>query len=183
VNVICLAPVGDVDTAVLEVGRRAIRVVLYADPLDLAPLPAPDYAWDEQRGQYNSSLVLRDLLPRRPGEAIKICGLTEKDLFIPMLSFVYGQAQVGGEAALVSLARLRQEFYGLPANPDLLAERAGKEILHEIGHTFGLVHCQDVHCVMSLCTNLRQLDVKGGGFCSGCRALLMEQMPGEERLK
>ena len=78
-------------------------------------------------------------------------------------------------AAIVSLARLRQEFYGLPPNAELLAARARKEVLHELGHTFGLVHCPEVDCTMSLSTNVRQLDLKGSGYCTDCRALIAEK--------
>ena len=171
-NQICLAAVGEVDRAVMELGERAILESLNRACLPIPALPAPDYAWDAERQQYNSSLVLQQVRERMPPGALKICGITEYDLFIPMLSFIYGQAQVDGSAAVVSLARLRQEFYGLPSNPALLAERAAKEILHEIGHTFGLLHCPDIRCVMSLCTNIRQLDLKGEEYCGGCRALL-----------
>jgi predicted Zn-dependent protease len=107
--------------------------------------------------------------------AVKALVVTEVDLFIPMLSFIYGQAQLGGPAAIVSLARLRQEFYDLPADAGLLGERARKESLHELGHTLGLVHCHDAGCVMSLATNIRQVDLKSGDYCRLCRALLAER--------
>ncbi len=68
--------------------------------------------------------------------------LTGRDLFVPVLTFVFGQAQLGGRVAVVSLARLRQEFYGMAPNGEILMERAVKEALHETGHTFGLVHCR-----------------------------------------
>ena len=47
----------------------------------------------------------------------RLLGVTERDLFVPVLSFVYGQAQLGGRVAVVSLARLRPEFHGLPGWP------------------------------------------------------------------
>ena len=94
-----------------------------------------------------------------------------------MLTFIFGQAQLGGRLALVSLARLRQEFYGLPSDRELLRERALKESLHELGHTFGLLHCREAACTMSLATGIRQLDAKGGGYCAGCAALLHEKIP------
>ena len=101
-------------------------------------------------------------------------GVTEVDLFIPMLSYIFGQAQLGGRAAIISTARLRQEFYDLPADGAILVERARKEALHELGHTFGLVHCEDRGCAMSLSTNIRQVDLKNPSYCGACRALLRE---------
>ena len=96
--------------------------------------------------------------------------VTDRDLFIPVLTFVYGHAQLGGRVAVVSLARLRQEFYGMAPNHELLLERAAKEALHESGHTFGLVHCADRSCAMSLATNIRQIDDRQAAFLHAVRA-------------
>jgi archaemetzincin len=103
-----------------------------------------------------------------PGDAGKLLAVTERDLFVPVLTFVFGQAQLGGRAAVVSLARLRQEFYGLEPNRECFLERAAKEALHETGHLFGLVHCADRSCAMSLATNVRQIDTKQAAFCAPC---------------
>ncbi len=132
----------------------------------------PQAAYDITRRQYGSALLLRRLVEAAPPGAVKILGLTEHDLFIPMLSFLFGQAQVGGVAALVSLARLRPEFHGWPPEPALLRERARKECFHELGHAFGLVHCEDRGCVMSLSTALAQVDAKRAEYCQDCQALL-----------
>jgi archaemetzincin len=133
------------------------------------PLPAVDFAFDRERGQYRSIEVLEMLAKVCPQDAVKLLAVTERDLFIPVLTFVFGQAQLNGRLAVISLARLRQEFYGLPANQEILLERAGKEALHEAGHTFGLVHCSDRECAMSLSTNVRQVDAKRG-YCPACGA-------------
>ena len=173
-NRLVLMSVGMVDPDMLgcvaEAAARqfGVDVVCEPDPLDPAP------AWDQRRLQYSSSLILRQVAECSPPDHSKMLAMTEVDLFIPMLSFIYGQAQLGGSAAIVSLARLRQEFYGFPAEADLLRERARKEALHELGHTVGLVHCADVGCVMALATNIRQVDLKSESFCHVCRALLGE---------
>jgi archaemetzincin len=171
-----------VEEAVVADVKAAVASA-FALPVETQPaLPEPVSAWDPARRQYSSSPILEAVRDACPRGAAKLLALTERDLFIPMLSFLYGQAQVDGVAALVSLARLRQEFYGLPPRADILLERTRKEALHELGHAFGLVHCQDRGCVMSLATNIRQLDVKGSGFCGGCRALLDDRLwSGEER--
>jgi archaemetzincin len=112
------------------------------------------------------------LLRRCPEDGYKLLAVTGRDLFIPVLTFVFGHAQLGGRAGIVSLARLRQEFYGLPADPDIFRERAGKETLHEGGHLFGLVHCAERRCAMSLATGIRQIDSKENSFCPPCTARL-----------
>ena len=144
----------------------------FAAPVRKMELPAADFAYDAARGQYGSIPVLGALVERRPEDALKLLAITERDLFIPVLTFVYGHAQLGGRVAVISLARLRQEFYGLPPNQPVFLERALKEALHETGHTFGLVHCADRECAMSLATNIRQIDLKRAAFCASCAAHL-----------
>jgi archaemetzincin len=135
-------------------------------------LPAIEFAFDAARRQYGSAGVLEMLMRICPEDALKLLAVTERDLFIPVLTFVYGHAQLGGRVAAISLARLRQEFYGLPPNREVFLERAHKEALHETGHTFGLVHCADRQCAMALATNIRQIDGKRAAFCAACAARL-----------
>jgi archaemetzincin len=171
---IAVAPVGDLPAAVLGDVAAGVSETFEAQTGMMEPLPQPEFAWDAARRQYSSTHVLRELARLYPRPDGKVLGVTACDLFIPMLSFVYGQAQLGGALAVVSMARLRQEFYGLSANPPLTLLRLRKEAAHELGHAFGLVHCADRTCPMSLSTNIHQLDLKGGAFCGACRSLLQE---------
>ncbi|MDZ4797374.1 MAG: hypothetical protein SGI92_04385 [Bryobacteraceae bacterium] len=134
------------------------------------------FAFDAKRRQYNSGLLLHRMVEWCPPEADCVIGLIEEDLFIPMLSFVYGQAQVGGPCGLVAAARLRQEFYHMRGDATLFRRRARKEVLHEIGHTLTLVHCADPQCVMSLATGLPQVDRKSETYCPPCRLIALEQV-------
>ena len=109
----------------------------------LPPLTIPEAAYDTKRGQYQSVEIMKMLAQHAPLDASRVLGVTDVDLAIPMLSFLFGQAQFDGPIAVVSLCRLHQEFYGLPPQENLLRERTVKEVLHELGHTFGLVHCSD----------------------------------------
>lgn len=156
-------------------GCAAIRGRLEQElEVPVKPVAIPDlaFAYDPKRGQYASFLILELLVRICPGDALKLLAVTGYDLFIPVLTFVFGHAQLGGRVALVSFARLRQEFYGLAANREIFLERACKEALHETGHTFGLVHCADRACVMSLATNVRHIDGKQAAFCAACAARL-----------
>ena len=134
------------------------------------------FAFDAARRQFNSILLLKDVVGRRPPGAFRVLGIGGGDLFLPMLSFVFGQAQVDGRAAVVSVARLRQEFYGLPSNRDLLLARFRKEVLHELGHTLSLLHCTDSKCVMSLATSIWHVDAKADRFCASCRHVIDEKL-------
>lgn len=165
---------GAVDDVTVAFAASCLEEALRVEVQRLEPLPEPEYAWDTARSQYSSTLILRDGLKRRPPEAARLLVITDHDLFIPMLSFVYGQAQLDGPVAVVSLARLHQEFYGLPSDRALFLGRVRKEVLHEIGHTLGLTHCDDRSCTMSLSTNIQQVDAKGGDYCDGCATLAHE---------
>jgi archaemetzincin len=154
---------------------EAVRGVLagaYGVAVKEAPLSEIDFAYDAGRRQYRSLDVLEMAARECPADALRLLAVTERDLFVPVLTFVFGQAQLGGRIAVISLARLRQEFYGLPPDGEVFLERAAKEALHETGHTFGLVHCPDRSCAMSLATNVRHIDEKKAGWCAPCTALL-----------
>jgi archaemetzincin len=133
----------------------------------------PGEAWDARRRQYETGRILKWLETRHPGAA-KVLGLTDVDLFIPILTFVFGEAQLGGRAAVVSTARLA------PGNGSrggrLLAERLRKEALHELGHAYGLVHCGNPGCVMGRSPGVAEIDSKGPSFCTDCRLLYDEAL-------
>ncbi len=143
--------------------------------LDLRAFHAPE------RAQYHATLILAELLRHLPPSGGRIVGITDVDLYIPVLTFVFGQAQLGGPGAVVSVMRLHNEFYGLPADEELLIDRAVKEVVHEVGHGLGLVHCPDYRCVMSSSTYVEDVDLKSERFCPSCRALAAEGARGGRR--
>ena len=127
------------------------------------------FALDPGRKQYYSTAILQKL-ERTCDPDARVLGVTACDLFVPVLTFVFGEAQLDGNCAVVSTARLAEEFYGLPPNGGMLRERLEKEAAHEIGHTFGLRHCVDWRCVMSSSHGVERLDVKTAEFCRACLA-------------
>ncbi|GJQ21196.1 MAG: peptidase [Bacteroidia bacterium] len=132
--------------------------------------PAP--AYDASRNQYDSSLLLSILLRLHSAQNGKILAVTEVDLYIPVLTFVFGEAQLDGKAAIVSVRRLDERFYGLPEKSSLLEDRLLKEAIHELGHTFGLLHCRRFECVMHASTAVEEIDLKSSSFCPECARLL-----------
>jgi len=135
-------------------------------------MPVPEGSYERNRNQYNSTRILREILTETPADAIKIVGIIDKDLCIPILTFVFGEAQLGGMASIVSIARLRQEFHGLSPNEGILFERLVKEALHELGHNFGLIHCNDRECIMYLSNTVRDVDRKKTTYCGSCDTAL-----------
>jgi archaemetzincin len=178
----CLVPIGNVPAHALEWIESATSEWF---PLPIRRLPALDIpagAYDGKRGQYHSVEIMKMLAQTVPQDAARVLGITDVDLAIPMLSFLFGQAQFDGPVALVSLCRLRQEFYGLPAQESLLRERTVKEVLHELGHTFGLVHCSESTCAMSLATHIEFVDAKQEQYCTRCGLQLVERFAREGAL-
>ncbi len=128
----------------------------------------PELAFDSSRGQYNSRILLAQLLQDKPQDATRILGVAGVDLFIPVLTHVFGEAQLDGPAAVVSTYRLDNQIYGLPPNRDLLFKRLAKEAIHELGHTYRLIHCRTQRCVMVSSTYVEDIDLKSDRFCAGC---------------
>ena len=127
-----------------------------------------DLALDASRRQYHSTHILAMILEHAsPGDS-KLLGVTSWDLFIPVLTFVFGQAQLNNRAGVFSTFRLQNEFYGMRSSAKLLHERTVKEALHELGHTFGLRHCGDYPCIMNSSTYVEDIDLKPGDFCVHC---------------
>jgi len=100
----------------------------------------------------------------------RMIGISAVDLYIPILKYVFGEAQVGGPCAVISYYRLRQEFYGLDPDQELLRQRLLKEAVHELGHTFGLRHCQDYRCAMASAHAVEWIDIREGVLCEICRS-------------
>ena len=125
------------------------------------------FAYNPQRGQYWSTAILERLAGTADGTH-RLLGVAPVDLFVPVLTFVFGEAQLTGVCAVVSYSRLSEEAYGLPAHPELVAERLLKEAVHELGHTFGLRHCDDWRCVMASSHSVERLDTKTSNFCERC---------------
>jgi archaemetzincin len=128
----------------------------------------PGFAFDERRQQYYSTALLH-CLERAGDPDARVLAVTACDLFVPVLTFVFGEAQLDGNCAIVSTARLKEEFYGLPRQKQLMRQRLVKAAAHELGHTFGLRHCRDWRCVMTCSHAVERLDVKGAEFCRSCR--------------
>jgi archaemetzincin len=132
------------------------------------------FAFDERRGQHYATAILQ-YLDQVSAPGVRLLAVTSSDLFVPVLTFVFGEAQLEGNCAIVSTARLHDEFYGLPPREDLLRERLLKESAHELGHTFGLRHCVDWSCVMASSHAVERLDIKSAEFCRACRKAVTEE--------
>jgi len=169
-----LLPFGEIDTALLaDLSANLARVFSVPSEILNARLD-PARAYNPEREQYSSTQILAMMTAHVTTEAWRLLGITSLDLYIPVLTFVFGEAQVGGACAVVSAHRLTQEFYGLPQDPDLLRARILKEAVHELGHTFSLPHCDDYECVMAPSHAVERIDLKTSHFCPECRSKMCD---------
>jgi archaemetzincin len=128
--------------------------------------------FDPNRRQYDGNLLLKMVDTKYGAHSSKTFGLFNVDLFIPILTFIFGQAYLGGRTGIASVYRLSNERYGMKDTPRILLERSIKEVNHELGHTFGMIHCHTPGCVMASSTYVEDIDQKDAGFCHHCQTLL-----------
>jgi len=166
--VIALVPIGNVDEYFLDALRPSLEEILGQRIRIAERVALPQESCNPDRGQHLASLLLAVLSPL-PGSGDRALGVADVDIFAPGLNFVFGEADIHGRRALISLKRLRQEFYSLPRDENLLRKRALKEVVHELGHTYGLGHCPDPTCVMHFSNSLHDTDFKGWDFCPYCK--------------
>jgi archaemetzincin len=141
-----------------------------ASPIKGMPLQL----FDKHREQWKSDKILQWLLINyRPNKSTtKILAICELDAYSNELNFVFGEAYIDGSMSAIYLPRLRQEFYGLKTDNYLFHQRMVKEAVHELGHAFGLSHCNNQMCVMHFSNLLHDTDIKQKSFCDKCRTLL-----------
>ena len=165
-----LLPVGKVDVSLLKDLRAAIpdRLHVRCEVLPVVLDPAP--AYHPERQQYHSSEILQRMQSLVRPQTWRVLAIADVDLYIPILKYVFGEAQMGGPCAVISSHRLRQDFYGLDQDGALLGQRLLKESVHELGHTLDLRHCQDYRCVMASSHAVEWIDLRESTLCESCRS-------------
>jgi len=169
-NLVHLLPVGRVDASLLQdlcaAIPRTLHVACEILPVELDPAPS----YHTERQQYHSSELLRRMQPLVRPQAWRMLAVADVDLYIPILKYVFGEAQMGGPTAVISAFRLRQEFYGLDRDDILLSQRLLKVSVHELGHTLHLPHCQDYRCVMASSHAVEWIDLRDHTMCESCQS-------------
>ncbi len=126
-------------------------------------------AFSIERGQYYSTKILSLMLENLDNDYTKVVGIVKIDLYIPVLTYVFVEAQLNGRCSIVSLVRLHEEFYSGRSEYNLIKLRTLKEILHELGHNFGMIHCKDWECVMHSSSSIEEIDIKDSKYCKNCK--------------
>jgi archaemetzincin len=168
-----LLSVGQVDPQVLNYLAGALVKVFPDTSFSVASqtLPLNQKAYSKTRKQYNSNLLLADLRVYAAKEKRcyqHVLGVVDADIFVPELNYVFGEAFTPGNAALISLCRLKPEFYREKTDEEMFSSRVIKEAVHELGHTLGLQHCHRASCIMHFSNSIFDTDKKQNVFCDEC---------------
>ena len=172
---ILISPVGDLSTDLIEaVAAEISRVFGFATEI-VCVLDDLSFALDQNRNQHHSTMILEQLAANTPSGAVKVIAIAQVDLFIPILTHVYGEAQLGGIASIVSTFRLNEGRSGMNISQKYI-DRIVKEAIHELGHTFNLRHCPEESCIMHYCRNEEDVDRKSDELCRYCKVMLEDEI-------
>ena len=164
--------VGQVDSYVIDRVQENLNMLFPKTTFVLLSetMPIPSEALDNARQQYRSDMILSRVHSYADKDKAldHVLGIVDVDIFVPKLNFVFGEAECPGKVALVSLWRLKPEFYGKASNTELFLKRITKEAVHELGHSLGLRHCSNPFCVMYFSNSIFETDRKQSLFCTKC---------------
>ncbi len=170
---IVISPVGGVSIDMCEQIAHHVQLFFGYQTYVKSLIDNIEFAFDDQRKQYHSTPILTKLTGEAPEGILKILAVTEEDLFIPILTHVYGEAELGGTSCIISTCRLHE--IGLETE-ETGCKRLIKEAIHELGHTFNLRHCEEKTCIMHYCRTLKDVDFKSNQYCRYCSVLLSDEM-------
>ncbi|MCS7385390.1 MAG: archaemetzincin family Zn-dependent metalloprotease [archaeon GB-1867-005] len=173
---ILVQPIGNVDEKSINrlIDDLNSKIEFFSASPSNLQFSIPPEAYNPLRKQYYSPVILRKLCEKLMDEPFnRILGVADIDLYVEGLNFIFGEAQFKGKCAIITLYRLKPEFYGEERNDELLYERALKEAVHEIGHTLGLNHCPNKICVMHFSNSIWDTDIKSYKYCKSCKNKLL----------
>ena len=172
---ILISPVGELSAELIEAVAGEIKQVFGFSAETRPILQDLSFALDNNRNQYHSTAILDRLAANIPPHSVRVLAIAQVDLFIPILTHVYGEAQLGGTACIVSTFRLNEGRSGINISPKYI-DRVVKEAIHELGHTFNLRHCPEHTCIMHYCRNEEDVDRKSDRLCRYCIIMLQDEM-------
>lgn len=167
-GVVEVLPLGRLDQTAVAVVAANIQTLLGLNVDVLEAEPEPEYAWLGNRKQFDAGPILKALAQENDRQKIRL-GLMSGDICLPILTHVFGEAQMGGFAAVVSIHRLGNISSSRQVGTGPVYERLIKVALHETAHVLGVSHCRVEGCLMNFSQKLEHLDQLEVAFCSHCQ--------------
>lgn len=171
-----IIPFGEIPEIVSKVIAGHMIAYLNLSAEMIPPAKNPAFAFDDKRLQYDAGSILMNLESSGLNRYEKVIGIVDVDLFVPIFSYVFGEAKQGGKYALVSLFRLKKNPDGSAPASSIFYERAAKVALHELGHLYNLFHCEDKRCLMHFSGGIQELDKTPLYFCRYCTAFFKDAL-------
>jgi archaemetzincin len=173
---ISLSAIGQIDASIPNFLKVELEN-LFVPEIELGQnIEIPLASFNPNRDQYNSTMIM-DELKKIPGDYQKLLGIIDVDLYVEGYNFIFGESTISGKTAIISLFRMRQEFYDLKKNKKKFYERTLKEAIHELGHAYGVLHCKNPTCIMTFSNSIKDTDRKGKSFCNHCKHQIKEINP------
>ncbi|MFQ6009605.1 MAG: archaemetzincin family Zn-dependent metalloprotease [Candidatus Aenigmatarchaeota archaeon] len=168
-----IIPVGNPPQKILETIKASLPDIFNSEVRMMPALDVPQDSYNHWRKQYNAEKII-DILSKEKAakfidRSIPSLFIIDQDIYYDGLNFVFGVEDPIHSSAIISLTRLKPEFYGKGVNLLVLSDRAVKEAVHEIGHHLGLGHCRHPFCVMAFSPSVEDVDNKQRYFCRDCK--------------
>lgn len=170
---IMLLPVGRIEVSQFESIKEPLESCFGRTVEVGMRLPVPKYAYNPNRGQYHSAAIMKRIESTRSLDWDAAIGISQEDLFVPEVPFIFGEADRSTRTALLSLARLRPESGSMDGREDLLQRRLVSEAIHQVGLLRGLAHCPNNRCVMFYAASVLEIDKRGAALCANCKKRLV----------
>lgn len=170
---IVVVPLGDVDFMMINRLATSIGPVFGRSVDILKGMKLPEESYNVIRNQYYSSIIFSKLERIKANPRELVLGVCEEDIYLPDEAYVLGHSDPVLGTTVISLFRIRQEFYGLPEDEMKVYSRLFKQAVHQLSLLFNISACKNPKCVNYYSQEMFDIDNKSIKLCDICKRKLM----------